>query len=351
VGGGRKYEGLEEALDALAILSAPPARSTNDDDTAGDPTQHRPSSHSRRRDSWNGYNNTNILEDSLRIIAKNITTLILQPQIAKCRACLEHSETGRSNSGTNSNAQSRQQPTWQLRESTSNSASSPTSLHGGTADSSSSGAGAALGMSTGGISTKGSIWTTLEWSFVANDDTDDHDNRENTLENANVNSNNADATSCTALATTTATKKTAIDTEWWSDLLKFIQSVMSFVHEKALLGRKELSHIIGRFVYGHPSSSCKKDTIRSAMPKHLRNAMMGRDDVSTTNIMSLLSKLMWDKCLPSTLHLTPSALQTAQRQLRQCTHSFEQHHIQCGFLKSEKGFKQEKREPCLIHIT
>jgi len=85
-----------------------------------------------------------------------------------------------------------------------------------------------------------------------------------------------------------------IDITWWSNLLISLQSILTFVHDRILLGQAHLSRIVGCSIFG--------DVLKlSHSPNNL--SMLENDFGSTHvgTVMKALTELIWDECIPSTI--------------------------------------------------
>jgi len=234
-------ESLDDAFNALVIISSLSDQKKDKDGK-----------------EWSEYNvGNNGLEDALQVVADNLTSIVLKPQISKCEECLKKT-------GTIS-------PSWQLRESTTTTA-------------------ATLASSISTNSKGGSI-VTLEWRFIEEESTG------------------------------------KFSTTWWVDLLKLIQSIMTFVCERLFSSQKFLCQKLGRFLFGDVSFK---------LPSTVNlQSLVGNVGDDHSSVISLLSRLMWNGCIPEELLQDPSTLQTISKELRQCTVEFENNLLESGFLASQ----------------
>ena len=106
-------------------------------------------------------------------------------------------------------------------------------------------------------------------------------------------------------------------------MLKLIQSVMAFVHERALLGREDLSQIMGQVVFEDaPSPSSSPST--SVLPTtHLHHR---------PTILSALSTLVHSRCIPTSPHATDAYLRYVSTTLGSSTLEFEHDLLACSYL-------------------
>ena len=122
------------------------------------------------------------------------------------------------------------------------------------------------------------------------------------------------------------------ETVWCSRLFQFIDSIMAFVHDRILLGRKDLCRTVGKFIFGGSSSS---SSVWSGLNISSNLQSVLGDGREYNTIISAPTKLVWERCIPSSLEDTSDRiLHQISNDLGRCTLDFERDMAHKGFLSN-----------------